>query len=622
MTALIRIKNLEFRIIHPSFGGKLLGVLLRSSKLVLFLILTALFLPNPAFAQTSTSSATTPTTNYQLPTTISPTSPLYTDLLVNNLFHTFSCLAIGQSVIGQPCLTYQMTKNAQGMLQGVPVLSQTNLSGGTLGAVTSVIGMLYTNPPVRTADYLASVGQGMGIVKEAKAQVGGSGAAVLNPILKLWQVSRNISYVILIIIFLIIGLMVMFRNKINPQTVITAQTALPGLVIGLVMITFSYFFAGLISDFAFIGTNLAGYYFSAAQGTPGQDLVEDLNTQNVLSVFSQFTGVLNQGNISQILDSIWHNLESPTRQPLNPFDFDPSRAITALAALLMVQMVMPFGNMFGPIGSFIAGGSAAAATAINPTGVVGFALAFIAMIVLLYSMFKLLLRLINNYLTVILLTFTAPFQLLIAALPGRQGMATNWMLNMLANILAFPAVLAVLYFVAFLLGPDYNKEHCINLPNAPCPFKISQSNPARDPSLMPVAYAQGATGNIVGSDTFPLFGGIDISFLRLILAFGALVALPSIPDILGRTIGKMSATGQLIGQEIGAGTGAGRQYMGQLQSGLGGFAGQVGRLTDEPGYMLEEKGWRKITHDDSILEQRLSGAKPGLGSRIRGFFRR
>ena len=190
-----------------------------------FLLLT---LPISVHAQASTPS------DIPIPSTVSPTSPIYTDLLVSNMFHTFSCLMVGSSMISQPCLTYQ---------SGIPVLSKVNLQGGVLGSTTSVIAMLYLNPPVRTADYLASVGQGMGIVKEAKAQVGGSGSGVLSPILKLWEVSRNISYVFMIIVFVVIGLMVMFRNKINPQTVITAQAALPGLVIGLIMITFSYFLA-------------------------------------------------------------------------------------------------------------------------------------------------------------------------------------------------------------------------------------------------------------------------------------------------------------------------------------------------------------------------------------------
>jgi len=559
MSALSRIKNLESRI-------KLL--------MPLFLILIALFLPKNAFAQTPASSTSKeskptfevsqaiPTTNYQLPTTISPTSPLYTDLIVNNMFHTFSCLAIGQSLIGQPCLTYQVTRNAQGAIQSVPVLSQVNLSGGTLGAVTSVIGALYMNPPVRTADYLASLGQGLGVGKVAHAQgVTGSGAAVLSPILTLWQVSRNISYVIMIIIFVVIGLMIMFRNKLNPQTVITAQTALPGLVIGLILITFSYFLAGLISDMAFVGTNIVGYYFSTASGqTSPQNLVEDMKDKNVLSIFSPFTSILNQGNISHALDSIWKYLERPNRQQSNPLDMDPSRALTALAALMATQFVLPFASMLGGIGQIVGGLVTFTVTAMNPTGVAGWALSFIAMLILIYAMLKLLLRLINNYITIIFLTISAPFQFLAASLPGRQGLATNWILNMLANILAFPAVLAVFYFVAFLMPPEFINDYGLNPP-----FKVSQSQ------------------KITGSANFPLFGNMDISFINLLLAFGALVALPSIPDIIGRTIGRMSQVGQLIGQEIGSGVGQGQRYAGQFQQGPSGMAGQVGRLTNTTG---------------------------------------
>ncbi|OGE28330.1 hypothetical protein A2867_04950 [Candidatus Daviesbacteria bacterium RIFCSPHIGHO2_01_FULL_40_11] len=528
----------------------------------LLLTTSYLLLATPAFAQTpSTSSgqaatpSAIPATNYQLPATIPPTSPLYTDLLVNNMFHTFSCLAIGQSVIGQPCLTYQMTRNAQGMLQGVPVLSQANLSGGTLGAVTSVIGMLYENPPVRTADYLASVGTGLGIVKEAKAQgVTGSGAAVLNPILKLWQVSRNISYVILILIFLVIGLMIMFRNKINPQTVITAQTALPGLVIGLVMITFSYFFAGLISDFAFVGTNIVGYYFAAAQGKTDDatrvNLVQQISPESVLSIFSRFTGIINRDNATDALNSIW-----------NGFDDNVKNTLSLLIGILVTQFVSPLagfvpppaGLLVGPALSVAAGG----AVATFPTFFLGLILGFIATLALIYAMLKLALRLVNSYITIIFLTLIAPFQFLFASLPGRQGVATGWMLNILANVLVFPTVLAVFYLVAFILGQSFG------------PLKVSQLNQTGGGSFVPVAYAQ-EKFNIIGNNTFPLFGGMNLEFIRVLLAFGLLMALPTIPDIVVKSIGKAGQAGQMIGQEIFSGARSGQGYFGRATgAGLG-----------------------------------------------------
>ena len=564
-----------------------------------YLLLVTFATPSYAQAPSSPSSniqSQNPASNFQLPTSISPTSPLYTDLLVHNMFHTFSCLAVGQSVTFQPCLTYQITKNAQGAIQGIPVLSQVNLSGGTLGAVTGLIGGLYQNPPVRTANYLASIGENLGLVKEAHARVEGSGAKVLEPIIKLWQVSRNIAYVIMIIIFVVIGLMVMFRQRINPQTVITAQAAIPGLVIGLILITFSYFLAGLISDTAFIGTNLVGAYFSAVRGEASnpQNLVGDISNSNILQIFAPFTRMMDVGKIVGILNPIWDSLGDASTEKtllqnigafLDPTHLDPQRVIRNLAMLFISQIAFPIGNMFGGWGQAAAAVGTLAAGQFAGIQLVGFALTFVAILMLLYAMFRLLLRLINNYLTIIFLTITAPFQFLAAALPGRQGIATNWILNMLANILAFPAVLAVLYFVAFLLGPQFIQERCPDTPTSPCPFKVSQLNQTESNSFMSTAQAADTNNReITGNAIFPLLGGFDFNLIKLLLAFGALTALPAIPDIIQRSIGTLSQAGQMIGQEIGGSTAAGQRYTGQFQQGVSGFAGQVGRLTTTVGY--------------------------------------
>ncbi|MBI2335019.1 hypothetical protein HYU96_04445 [Candidatus Daviesbacteria bacterium] len=560
---------------------------------LLFVILILSLFPTPAFAQTP------------VPSYVPPTSPVYTDLLVHNLFHTFSCLSVGSSVIGQPCLTYQ---------KGIPVLSQVNLQGGALGATTSIIGALYLNPPVRTGDYLASVGQGLGIVKEAKAQVIGSGAQVLSPILTLWQVSRNIAYVFMIIIFVVIGLMVMFRNRINPQTVITAQAALPGLVIGLIMITFSYFLAGLISDMAFVGTNVVGYYFSIAQRPNAQPqiLVDKIQGQNILGLFTPFTKAISSSSVADALNSIWDHLADPNTCRFCPWDLDPQKVLTTLAAFVVSQIVMPFGGMFGGPGQIVAGIISFGGTALAPIEVASLALSFAAMAILIYAMFRLLLRLINNYLTIIFLTIIAPFHFLASALPGRQGLATNWILNMLANILAFPAVLAVLYFVAYILGPGF-----VQPPQSEV-FQITQLNQAEPNNLTPVA--QAAEGRIVNKSTFPLFGGLDFSFINLLLAFGALVALPAIPDIIARTVGRIGVAGQLIGQELGGSYGAGRGYAGQISQGTSGLAGQVGRITDEPGLFFDPttKQWRQPRTPGEMLS---AGTKSGqLRRTTRGRF--
>lgn len=516
----------------------------------------------PVFAQTATQSSTALTapsvystsSTFGLPSTVNPTSPLYTDLIVSNMFHTFSCLAIGQSMIGQPCLTYKITQNAQGLIQGVPVLSQVNLNGGALGTVSSLITALYLNPPVRTGDYLASVGHGLGIAKEARAQgVAGSGATVLSPILSLWQVSRNISYVVMIIIFVIIGMMVMFRNKINPQTVITAQTALPGLIIGLILITFSYFLAGLITDMAFVGVNVVGYYFSAAsQPSTTPKLVQDIATENVGSIFSKFVGMVGSGDISGLINSILSSIDGGVqfwlRLLAGIIGFQAGSSfggpILSMAGPLLCTatgvgvVIAPLCGIIGQVGgAAIAGTILGAITFAQPAETFGLVLSFVALAILIYTMFKLLLKLITVYLNIIFLTITAPFQLLFASLPGRQGIATGWMLSILSNILAFPAVFAVFYFAAYLLGPTFNSGQF-----------FGTSSPQ----------------SLASTATLPLFGGLDLKFLNVLVAFVALMATPTIPEIISRALGKFSQAGQIIGQELGSGARSGQNYAGRL----------------------------------------------------------
>ncbi len=520
-------------------------------------------LVSPTFAQTT-----------PIPSNVSPTSPIFTDLILSNTFHTFSCLGIGSSVIGQPCLSYQFSQNSQGLIQAIPVLSQTNLSGGALGMAGSLIGSLYNNRPVKTTVYLASVGENLGIIKQAHAQVVGSGAAVLDPILNLWQVSRNIAYVVMIIIFVVIGLMVMFRQRLNPQTVITAQSSLPGLVLGLILITFSYFLAGLVSDAAFVGTNLVGYYFSAVNGdyNNNTNLLKSLSNENILSIFSRYAGIMDKDNAATALSSIWSYLDN------GDLVSNPQRVLTMLAGLLAAQFILPFAGLAGGIGQLIGGTLVGGYTLYNPTAMVGLALSFTAMAILIYTMFRLLLKLLNSYLMIIFLVVTAPFHFLASALPGRQGIATNWVLNLLSSVLAFPAVLVMFYFAAYLLGRNFGP---VQLPPPKTTFNQSfpASVSAQDISTSPI--------KLGASAAFPLFGGINLDFVRVLLAFAALLATPTIPDVISKTVGRPSQAGQMLGQGVGAMIGGGRGYSDQFNKGMGGFAERFGNLRDQPGRVAE-----------------------------------
>lgn len=549
------------------------------SKIVFFSILL-LTLVSPVAAQTTSTSSANIIPAYTTLPTQSPNTALKA---FYDFGHAMNCVLIGKSLLA-PCLEYKIVQDTKGMLRSVPYLSnaQTDSNNGLLGFSMSLIGEVIATPPVKSSEFIANLGEQIGI-KSANAQVGGSGNNILTPIFKLWEVSRNISYLAMILIFVAVGLMVMFRQKLNPQTVVTIQMALPGLVIGLVMITFSYFLASLISDIAFIGTNVVGYYFSLADPSITQPtqlpLAEKTSTgdreANVLTIFSRYTGIVGTLKLKQTLDSIWPYLDDPQRGNfplvggvgLSGIDgMDPKNAITILANMLAIQFILPFGGLFGGVGQTVAGSIPPVVTALGGTTfLIAYSMSWIAMLALIYSMIRLLLRLINCVLGIIFLTITAPFHFLAASLPGREGIATNWMFNMLCNVLAFPAVFAVFYFVAFLLK--------------------GQTSNGIDP-----LFQVGKGTDIITGAAFPLLGGIRLNFLNTLIAFGALVALPSVPDVICKAVGKPSALGGAIGGAVGAAIGQGQKYQGQVEGGAKGFTGNVGRLTDQKNYHLEKIG--------------------------------
>src|SRR5581483_193381 len=96
-----------------------------------------------------------------------------------------------------------------------------------------------------------------------------TGTQRLVPVLEFWSFTRNIAYVLMIGILIVIGFMIMFRRQIDPRTTVTATAALPRIVLALVLITFSWPIAGLLMDvgnilLAVISNQLNGFNFVQA----------------------------------------------------------------------------------------------------------------------------------------------------------------------------------------------------------------------------------------------------------------------------------------------------------------------------------------------------------------------
>lgn len=164
-----------------------------------------------------------------------------------------------------------------------------NQNGGAAGIMSNmVIAMAQQPGGISTVEYLADMGHDLGIMpKEAYAQ--GSSFAGLSPVLRLWKTMRDLTYLIYVVVFMIVGFMILLRKKIDPRTIITIEMALPKLIISLILITFSYAIIALMVDGANLVSRVGASFFVGTgkdllhSKTPGEAIAY-LTTQNIFKL--------------------------------------------------------------------------------------------------------------------------------------------------------------------------------------------------------------------------------------------------------------------------------------------------------------------------------------------------
>src|SRR3990170_4166309 len=244
----------------------------------------------------------------------------------------------------------------------------------------------------------------MNIDQPAYAQ--GAGYTALSPLIPLWTAFRNISYLAFVVIFILIGFMIMFRAKLDPQTVVNVQNSLPKLVITLLLITFSFAIAGFMVDLIYLGIYVVVSVL-ASQGlisNPGT-VRTDLLTANVFSMVAEAGFFRWALTMSEAINA---TIEAALNDTF----------------LELVYDAIPFSVTIGKL---------------------------IISVAILFSLFKLFFQLLLAYIGIILQTILSPLLILFNALPGSQSFG-NWLRNMLANVLIFPAVAMLFLISAILIG--------------------------------------------------------------------------------------------------------------------------------------------------------------------------
>lgn len=294
---------------------------------------------------------------------------------------------------------------------------------GLIGFTNQAISSLY-NPPASGIEYIAQIKNNF---LNKPAYAADDGFQGLSGIMDLWKAFRNVSYALIAIIFIIIGIMIMLRIKMSPQAIVTIQSSLPKVITTLILITFSYAIAGLVIDLMNLFLSLSVSLLFTGLGTDPKDNLfhvsgGDWSITNLITWIRSLFGD-NSYNYNALANANLYELFLLIKRLV------PNTMLVSLGALIGGI----FGSAAGPGGAIIFGaGSALAITAI------------ISLIVLI-QIIKLAFGLTKCYIKAVIQVVFAPFILLVGAFPTSKGKFGSWLTTLIANLSVFP--ITVLFLI-------------------------------------------------------------------------------------------------------------------------------------------------------------------------------
>lgn len=441
-----------------------------------------------------------------------------------------------------------------------------------MGFVSNMVAVPFANPPASGAYYVYDSFKNAGFIPRAYAAEG-VGFASLKPFSEIWKVFRNVTYLILVVILISIGFMIMFRMKLNPQTVISIENSLPKIVISLILITFSFAIAGFLIDMMYI---LIALSISVLSGNGSTQFFSAAQFQNKY-LTANFT-VLEQSLFPKdfmILNSI-NDLSSKIPTPIK-FLVPQLFALDALHILPIREMfnlitlgfnlylilpgiikAMTYG--FGVLASLVFGvgvimnifGSSGILTLFNnitgqaltfggsfgqlPGAAIGLivviAVGFLALIVgpplilgllilftVLLLFFRIFFMLLAAYIKILLFIIFAPIFMLFEAIPGRNAFAF-WFKNIVAELLTFPITI-ILLITGYLIVNNLS-----------------------------IGATVGALNRNITTPTFwtpPFLTGINPTAFLFIVGMGIIFSIPTIVKMIKELMGVKGIPGLSLG---------------------------------------------------------------------------
>lgn len=407
------------------------------------------------------------------------------------------------------CLPGLLADNSQQSIAAAQNIPQPSLLTSFL-ADRPLSGITYTKDKLRNFH----------IIPEAQAQ-SGYGFGALTMIQNLWGAARDAAYALIILVIIVFAFMIMFRTKISPQAVITVQSALPKIIITLILVTFSYAIAGFMIDAMYIVLGLISLIF-------------------VNSGLTQSINWWVQGSPASLFNFLTNGPSIPAVGGTGIFGMFVVYW-TLFSATLTASVVLPgaFGSVLGTLLSPIL------SIVTMPLGAI---IELLVSIVLLIVTFRAMFTLLKTFVSIILLVVVAPIAILFGALSPAGGGFGGWFKNLAAHLAVYPTT-AVLFLVSLIFLDAAYANTTVGQ------FGNLMSNIINNATGIQIA----STPVVAAGSTWvpPLtFGTSGVVWMWLFASLATIGLIPKVSEIVkGYISGKPFAYGTGIGQAFGPATG-------------------------------------------------------------------
>jgi len=310
---------------------------------------------------------------------------------------------LNRQITGLPATNQELA-----CIQATPAAQQDACaSAAAIPFLMKSIAMLYTEEPASGVQYLADL----------KSKVTGETLAAqtgydsLKPTQALWTTFRNLTLLLYVIFFIVIGFMIIFRQKLSSSSVASVQAVLPKIIVSLILVTFSYAIAGAMID-------LMNFFIAI--------MIQILSTQNVAQKNSNV--IYYQGNVFTFMFGklFLENISGIFKNT----DTLISAAVGNIGLPHLIE------NLIG-----------------KTTAAIGVALIGIMMLVATFRIFFMLLM---AYIKVFFYTIFGPIMIGIGVIPGMPGFGP-WIRNIAAQLSTFVITILMIIFAAYFMGIGENE---------------------------------------------------------------------------------------------------------------------------------------------------------------------